>query len=64
MRRSIIYFLGVHTLGMRLRHEVFDAWIDEKKSMRFVLEHLEQANFDPEFYKRHEKEIRARAGSE
>ncbi|GLU43629.1 NAD(P)/FAD-dependent oxidoreductase [Allomuricauda sp. NBRC 101325] len=50
-------FLGINTLGIRMRHEIFDRWLSENKSIDFVLEHLVDANFDPEFYKPYELEI-------
>lgn len=50
-------FLGINTFGIRMRHKVFDRWLNEKRSIDFVLGHLREANFDPEFYDRHEKEI-------
>ncbi|WP_037373516.1 NAD(P)/FAD-dependent oxidoreductase [Salinimicrobium xinjiangense] len=50
-------FLGINTYGIRMRHEVFDRWLTEKRDLEYVLRHLRQANFDPEFYDRHEKEI-------
>lgn len=48
---------GVNTFGIRLRHELFDKWINVKKPVEEVIENLRMANFDPEFYKRYEKEI-------
>jgi NAD(P)H-nitrite reductase large subunit len=50
-------FLGVNVFGIRLRHEKFDAWLREKRSIEFILQNLSSANFDPEFFDRHEKEI-------
>lgn len=50
-------FLGINTFGIRMRHEVFDRWLTEKKPVGYVLKNLPEANFDPEFYKKHEKEI-------
>lgn len=50
-------FLGVNTFGIRLRHEGFDQWLRERKSITYVMKHLEEVNFDPEFFSRHEKEI-------
>jgi NADPH-dependent 2,4-dienoyl-CoA reductase/sulfur reductase-like enzyme len=50
-------FLGINTFGIRMRHETFDRWLTEEKSVDYVIQHLAEANFDPEFYKRHEKEI-------
>lgn len=49
--------LGINTFGIRLRHEVFDRWLTEKKTVDFVMEHLIDANFDPEFYHTYEKDI-------
>lgn len=49
--------LGVNTFGIRLRHEVMDEWLRNKKTVEFVLQNLRKANFDPEFFKRHEREI-------
>ncbi len=50
-------FLGINTFGIRMRHEVFDTWLTEKRDVDFVMEHLGKANFDPEFFKHFEKEI-------
>ncbi|QTE22107.1 NAD(P)/FAD-dependent oxidoreductase [Polaribacter cellanae] len=50
-------FLGINTFGIRMRHEIFDKWLTENKSIEYVLEYLRDANFDPEFYKLHEAEI-------
>ncbi|MEZ4874246.1 MAG: FAD/NAD(P)-binding oxidoreductase [Flavobacteriaceae bacterium] len=50
-------FLGINTLGIRMRHEVFDRWLSEERSSEFVVNHLSEAFFDPEFYKTFEKEI-------
>lgn len=49
--------LGINTFGIRMKHEVFDRWLTEKKSVDYVMEHIKEANFDPEFYKTFEKEI-------
>lgn len=50
-------FLGINTFGIRMRHEIFDRWLNEKRDIDFVMEHLVDANFDPEFYKRFENEV-------
>ena len=50
-------FLGINTFGLRMRHEVFDRWLSEKQDVDYVINHLSEANFDPEFYKRFEKDI-------
>ncbi|MCB0465346.1 MAG: FAD-dependent oxidoreductase [Aequorivita sp.] len=50
-------FLGINTFGIRMKHEVFDRWLNEKRSLDYVIQNLKQANFDPEFFKNYEKEI-------
>lgn len=48
---------GFNAFGLRLRHEVCEAWIRNAVGLEEVLQHLGKANFDPEFYKKFEKEI-------
>ena len=55
--RETRQFLGINTFGIRMRQEVFDLWLNEKRSIEHVLKNLKIANFDPEFYESHEKEI-------
>ncbi|MBR9845815.1 MAG: NAD(P)/FAD-dependent oxidoreductase [Algicola sp.] len=50
-------FLGINTFGIRMRHEVFDKWLTEKQDVDYVMNHLSEANFDPEFYKHFENDI-------
>lgn len=50
-------FLGINTFGIRMRHEVFDRWLTEKRDVDYVMNNLSEANFDPEFYKRFETDI-------
>ena len=50
-------FLGINTFGIRMRHEILDRWLTEKRSMDYVMEYLKDANFDPEFYAQYEKAI-------
>ncbi len=50
-------FLGINTFGIRMNHMIFDQWLTEERSIEYVLKNLKDANFDPEFYERHEKEI-------
>jgi len=57
-------FLGINNFGIRMRHEFFDKILTDKKTIEYVLEHLADANFDPEFYKLHEKEIIEKFNSE
>lgn len=57
-------FLGINTFGIRMRHEVFDRWLSEERTLDEVIENLEQAHFDPEFYKRYEKDIKQKYKTE
>jgi len=57
-------FFGINNFGIRMRHEFFDKVLTEKKPVEYVLEHLADANFDPEFYQLHEAEIVAKFNQE
>lgn len=48
---------GVNVMGLRYRHRVCESWVAEGRSLDYVLDNLSEANFDPEFYERYEKEI-------
>jgi NADPH-dependent 2,4-dienoyl-CoA reductase/sulfur reductase-like enzyme len=50
---------GFNAMGLRLRHRVCERWIQEGATLDYVLEHLAEANFDPELYRRFESEIKA-----
>ncbi|MFT5846095.1 MAG: NAD(P)H-nitrite reductase large subunit [Psychroserpens sp.] len=50
-------FLGINTFGIRMRHEIFDKWLTEKRDVDYVVSYLKDANFDPEFYKAYENDI-------
>ena len=50
-------FLGINTFGLRMKHEVFDRWLSEKRDINYVMGNLSEANFDPEFYKRFEGQV-------
>ena len=50
--------IGINVFGMRLRHEICDAWLREEASIHRVMDELELANFDPELFRKYEKEIR------
>lgn len=52
--------IGVNLFGIRSRHEVWDKWIKEKCSLDYVVQHLPEANFDPEFFTHWEGEIQAK----
>ncbi|MEJ7912260.1 MAG: FAD-dependent oxidoreductase [Chitinophagaceae bacterium] len=49
--------IGFNVLGMRLRHELCDKWLQEKRKIDEVMTNLHQLNFDPEFYDKYEKDI-------
>jgi NAD(P)H-nitrite reductase large subunit len=49
--------IGVNVFGIRLRHELLDQWLNENRSVDYVLSHMADANFDTEFYRRYETEI-------
>ncbi|MEM9648497.1 MAG: FAD-dependent oxidoreductase [Bacteroidota bacterium] len=57
-------FLGINTFGIRMRHQVFDKWLTQGRDVDYVIEHLADANFDPEFYKHYEAEIVSQYNSE
>ena len=49
--------VGFNLMGVRYRQEVCEKWIREETHIETVLENLGLANFDPEFYLEHEKEV-------
>ncbi|WP_077920250.1 NAD(P)/FAD-dependent oxidoreductase [Spirosoma sp. 209] len=55
---------GMNVLGLRQRQDVWQQWIREGKSIKHVIEHLPQANFDPEFFRQFEVDIITRYNSE
>lgn len=50
-------FMGVNSFGIRLRHVAFDSWLSKGKSIEYVLSHLNDAFFDPEFFTNNSKSI-------
>ncbi|AWG23322.1 FAD-dependent oxidoreductase [Flavobacterium faecale] len=50
-------FIGINTFGIRMRHEFFDTVLTKKESVDYVIANLTAANFDPEFFNSHKKEI-------
>ncbi|MFM9985628.1 MAG: NAD(P)/FAD-dependent oxidoreductase [Flavobacteriales bacterium] len=52
-------FKGINTFGIRMLHDVFDRWLNERQTIDYVILHLKEANFDPEFFNRYEVEIRS-----
>jgi NADPH-dependent 2,4-dienoyl-CoA reductase/sulfur reductase-like enzyme len=57
-------FVGINTFGIRMRHEIFDRWLSEERDVNYVMQHLKDANFDPEFYGQYENEIVAKFNAE
>jgi len=51
--------VGFNLFGIRYRHDVCERWISEKRPLEYVLDRLSEANFDPEFFEKHETEIAA-----
>jgi NADPH-dependent 2,4-dienoyl-CoA reductase/sulfur reductase-like enzyme len=45
-------FIGINTFGIRLKHEVFDQWLNEGQNVDHVVKYLSKSCFNPEFYKR------------
>ena len=50
-------FLGINTFGIRMRHSVLHRWLSEDLTIDQVILRLGEANFDPEFFARHENLI-------
>jgi len=51
--------LGLNVFGIRMRQNVCQGWIRDRVPVDSVMKELERANFDPEFFRRRETEIRA-----
>jgi NAD(P)H-nitrite reductase large subunit len=50
-------FLAANVFGIRLRHQQLDHWIRNKTKIDQVLQDLEKANFEPEFFENNFPEI-------
>ncbi len=50
-------FIGINIFGIRMRHDFFDSILTENKTIDYVVANLSAANFDPEFFTKHEAEI-------
>ena len=50
-------FLGINTFGIRMRHELLNKILCEKKSVFYMIEQLANCNFDSEFFKTYEEKI-------
>ncbi len=49
--------LGFNLMGVRYRHDVCERWLREERRIDYVIERLREANFDPEFAPRHERQL-------
>ena len=56
-RKSTLQLLGINAMGIRLRHEVCDQWLNQEATINQVIADFAQANFDPEFFPIYELEI-------
>jgi NADH oxidase (H2O2-forming) len=50
---------GFVVLGLRLRHEICDSWINTCKTIDYVLDNLDDLNFDPEFFKKYSSQVKS-----
>ncbi len=50
-------FCGVHSIGIRLRQNTLESWLLEGRTIDFVIENLEQADFSPEFSYKYFNEV-------
>jgi NAD(P)H-nitrite reductase large subunit len=57
-------FLGINTFGIRMRHEFFDKVLTNKETVDYVITHLAKANFDPELFTSHTREIQKQFSSQ
>lgn len=56
--KSSTKVLGFNLMGIRYRHEVCEQWIKNGALLRDVIKNLKKANFDPEFSKAYDVEMR------
>nr|MBP9153190.1 FAD-dependent oxidoreductase [Flavobacteriales bacterium] len=49
--------VGFNAFGIRLRHQVCDEWLRIRTNVDEVVSNLKKANFNPEFFKKFEKEV-------
>ena len=43
-------FIGINVFGIRLRHEKFNNWLQEQRTVDYIIQHINEAWFDPELY--------------
>lgn len=49
--------IGLNFMGLRYRQKICERWILEQRSPDYVIQHLKEGNFDPEFFRRNELNI-------
>lgn len=55
--KETLAFKALNSFGIRIRHEVCNEWLNEKRKISEVIKDLRRANFDPEFFKKFETEF-------
>ena len=50
--------VGIISMGIRIRHEVCEEWIENSKTLDYALSHLADIDFDSEFHQKLEKEVK------
>ncbi|MEP1035193.1 NAD(P)/FAD-dependent oxidoreductase [Ekhidna sp.] len=63
-KKDTLEVQGVNLFGIRNRHEVWNKWLSEKRTLDFIISNLPEANFDPEFYTHWEGEIQKKFNGE
>ncbi|MEQ8904964.1 FAD-dependent oxidoreductase [Ekhidna sp.] len=63
-KKETLEVQGVNLFGVRNRHEVWDKWLKEKRTLDYIIANLPKANFDPEFFKHWEGEIQEKFNTE
>jgi NADH oxidase (H2O2-forming) len=48
--KNTLQFLGANFFGLRYRHHLLNQFLTEKKDIKYVIENLPAANFDPELF--------------
>jgi NAD(P)H-nitrite reductase large subunit len=56
-------FIGINTFGIRMKHEVFDRWLTVQVTVDQVIDNLHKSCFNPEFFKKPFKAIKAHFNS-
>ena len=42
--------VGINAIGLRIKHEISDAWLTDKLSFEEAIERIDELNFNPEFF--------------